>query len=264
MQVVSCQCNVTWENKTENFLRVAQLVADLNPQPGALVVLPEMFATGFSLNVDIVAEGEAGPTETFLSELARRHRAFVVGGLVRRASDARVFNESVAFNPEGQLLCRYQKMHPFTPGGEANHVSPGVEPVSFSLGDWRVAPFICYDLRFPERFRAIAAAAQPELYIVIACWPEARIHHWVRLLQARAIENQAYVVGVNRFGCDPRQYHPGRSIVVDFHGNILSDAGTKETATVTFLELAALRDYRRDLPFLDDLIRPCASAPKAR
>ena len=116
-----------------------------------------------------------------------------------------------------------------------------------------ISPFVCYDLRFPEIFREATAAHQPHLFVVIANWQPRRIHHWVRLLQARAIENQAYVVGVNRVGSDPQFGYNGRSIMVDPHGEIFADAGDRECCLSAELDLAALLEYRRELPFLADI-----------
>ena len=123
----------------------------------------------------------------------------------------------------------------------------------FRWGECGVAPLVCYDLRFPELFREAAAACRPELFVVIANWPEKRISHWVRLLQARAIENQAYVLGVNRTGRDPYSAYPGRSLVADPQGEIVADAGGGEGWVSASLDLANLRKYREGLPFLDDL-----------
>ena len=116
-----------------------------------------------------------------------------------------------------------------------------------------IAPFVCYDLRFPELFRSVAATHRPDLFVVIASWPEKRLTHWLRLLQARAIENQAYVVGVNRVGADPFYQYPGRSVIVDFNGEFLADAGDKEGCIQAAIDLEVLRKYRQGLPFLDDM-----------
>ena len=118
-----------------------------------------------------------------------------------------------------------------------------------------VSPFVCYDLRFPELFRAAAAEHKSELFVVLANWPDARIHHWTRLLQARAIENQAYVVGVNRIGADPNCSYAGHSLIIDPHGNILAAAGGREGAISERLDLVSLRAYRQAWPFLSDLKR---------
>ena len=144
-------------------------------------------------------------------------------------------------------------MQPFAPGGEAQHYVAGERAVVFRWGDCRVSPFICYDLRFPEIFREAAAAHRPELFVVIASWPEKRISHWMALLKARAIENQAYVVGVNRIGSDPYYAYTGQSAIIDPHGEVLADAGEGEGVIRAELDLATLRKYREGLPFLGDM-----------
>src|SRR4030095_7656034 len=127
----------------------------------------------------------------------------------------------------GDLLARYLKQRPFSGGGEDLAHERGGSPVTFEWGGLRIAPLICYDLRFPEVFRA-AVRAGAEMLAVIAAWPLVRIDHWITLLRARAIENQAYVIGVNRCGRDPEFVYPGRSLVVDPHGAVLVDAGDGE------------------------------------
>ena len=204
------------------------------------------------MNGEMIAEPYGGETEQFLAAAAREFGIYLVAGAVLRGRDARLRNKALAFSPAGELVAFYAKMRLFAPGGEHEHYAPGDQPVTFACGECTVSPFICYDLRFPEIFRQ-AARAKPELYIVIANWPEKRIHHWVRLLQARAIENQAFVLGVNRVGQDPYYTYGGRSLVIDAHGDILADAGIKEGFATASLDLAALRKYRDGLPFLADM-----------
>src|SRR5262245_21571551 len=153
MQIVACQNDIAWEDKPTNFDRVQKLLAGATVKPGALVVLPEMFATGFSMHVDVVAEERGGPTHQFLSRLAGELKSFVLAGLVTRGADKRGRNEAVVFGPEGTELARYCKLHPFTFGGEAKHYTAGEGIEVFQWHDFTVAPFVCYDLRFPEVFR---------------------------------------------------------------------------------------------------------------
>jgi predicted amidohydrolase len=178
-----------------------------------------------------------------------------MAGAAMRGRDGRARNKALVFSPTGELIAFYAKMRPFTPGREAEHYVAGERPTVFGWNDCVVSPFICYDLRFPEIFREAAAAHRPELFVVIANFPEKRIGHWAPLLQARAIENQAYVVGVNRIGSDPYYAYSGRSLIIDPHGQILADAGAREGCIAAQLDLAALRKYREGLPFLDDLKR---------
>jgi predicted amidohydrolase len=205
------------------------------------------------MNTDVIAENYGGETEQFLAGTAREFGVCLLAGAAMRGRDGRVRNKALVFSPAGELMAFYAKMQPFTLGGERQHYMPGEKISVFQWAECTVAPFICYDLRFPELFRRAAAAHRPELFVVIASWPEKRIHHWTRLLQARAIENQAFVIGVNRTGRDPNYNHTGRSIIVDFHGEPLSEIGAEEGNVRARLDLAALREYRRSVPFLDDL-----------
>lgn len=253
MKVIGIQFDIAWENKAANFEKARNLLLKASPAENSLVVLPEMFATGFSMNAAAIAESPGGETERFLANLAREHRVYLVAGAARRGRDGKVRNKALTFSPAGELISFYAKMHPFTPGGEAEHYIAGEHPTAFRWNDCMVSPFVCYDLRFPEIFREVVAAHRPELFAVIANWPEKRIQHWVRLLQARAIENQAYVIGVNRMGQDPSYTYGGRSVIVDPQGEILADAGGREDFIQAELDLASLRKYRAGLPFLADL-----------
>ncbi len=253
MKVVCVQLDIAWENKAANFDRVRRLLAESAPEKGSVVLLPEMFATGFSMNVEAVAEPYGGQTEQFLSSAAKEFGVCLVAGAAMRGRDGRARNKALVFSPAGELLAFYAKMRPFTPAGEPDHYVAGERPVAFRWSDCTISPFICYDVRFPEIFRQAAAAHGPELFVVIANFPEKRIHHWVLLLQARAIENQAYVAGVNRVGSDPSYAYGGRSLIIDPHGDILADAGGREGCISADLDLASLRKYRQGLPFLADM-----------
>ncbi|HMO64132.1 MAG TPA: nitrilase-related carbon-nitrogen hydrolase [Verrucomicrobiota bacterium] len=250
--VVLVQHDLAWETPAANFSRVAALLAAAPPPPGALVVLPEMFATGFTMRAEALAEPEDGPTEAFLASLARRFGVTVLAGRPGR-TPAGCQNLAIALGPGGAVLARYAKLQPFTPGGEAAEYAPGRGPAVFPWAGLTVAPFICYDLRFPEHFREAARRWRPELFVVIASWPAARIAHWDALLAARAIENQAFVVGVNRTGADPQFAYPGHSRVLGPDGRMLAEAGEGEAVVSAALDVAALRGYRQKLPVLDDL-----------
>lgn len=253
MNVIALQFDIAWEDKSSNYAKVRSLLAQATPARDSLVVLPEMFATGFSMNADAIAEEYGGPTEQFLADTARELGVYVLGGAAMRGHDRHARNKALVFSPAGELLAFYAKMHPFTLGGEPEHYAAGQQPVAFHWGDWMVSPFICYDLRFPEIFREAVVKHCPELFVVIASWPEKRVSHWVRLLQARAIENQAYVVGANRVGRDPYYTYAGRSVIIDPQGEITADAGNTEGFIRGQLDLTGLRKYREGLPFLADM-----------
>ena len=249
MYVAGIQLDMAWEDKAANAVKVRDLVESANLPKGALVLLPEMFATGFSMDVDAIA---GGPTEEFLSGLAREQGLYLCGGVVTRAPDGRGLNQSVTFGPDGALVARYSKIHPFSYAGETKYYAPGTETLVYRWGEAAVAPFVCYDLRFPEIFRN-ATKKGAQVLTVIANWPEPREAHWLALLKARAIENQAFVVGVNRCGRDPKLAYSGRGQVIDPRGNVLADGGNGEGVFGAELDLASLLTYRKDFPALQDM-----------
>lgn len=252
MKVICCQLDIDWENKAANYAKVRSMLTAAAIPKGSLVLLPEMFATGFSMNVAKIREGHPPETEEFLARTAREFGVFMLGGVINTAADGRGRNEAVVFSPEGKEIVRYCKMQPFTAGGESKHYVAGEEVVTFVWQNFVVAPFICYDLRFPELFRA-AIRRRAQLFTVIANWPVARIQHWITLLQARAIENQAYVAGVNRCGTDPKLSYNGRSLIIDPHGEILADAGGNAGLISADLDLAGLVAWRAKFPALQDM-----------
>lgn len=257
MELCALQFDLAWEDRAANFAVIEAALSATDPPilPGSLIVLPEMCSSGFSMDVPRAAE-TAGETEDFLSNLARRHHVSFLGGLARQLPDGTGANEAVAFGPDGSLVARYRKIHSFSPAGETEAFTAGSQIVTFAWNGFIVAPVICYDLRFPELFRA-ATAAGADLFCVIANWPERRHPHWTTLLKARAIENQAVVLGVNRTGTDPHANYAGGSLLLGPQGEILAEAGaaptliratlSPETTAAWRAGFPALRDRRTDL-----------------
>ena len=252
MRIFCIQMDIAWEDKAANHAKVTAMVDKAAPPPGSLVVLPEMFATGFSMDVGAASDTSTGETQQFLSELARQRQLFLMGGAVTTGAEGRGRNRCFVYGPDGQEMSTYANLHPFSPGGESRHYMPGDDLVSFRWGGFEVAPFICYDLRFPEIFRT-AARRGATLLVVIANWPTPREVHWTTLIRARAIENQAYVVGVNRVGKDPSLSYSGRSMIVAPDGEILAEAGAVEEVIHADIELENVSAYRARLPFLEDM-----------
>ncbi len=257
MELIGLQTDIAWHDRGENHARVAALLETAAPASGALVILPEMFASGFSQDVDAATEG-AGESEAFLSHLARQYGIALMAGLATRPGGTGA-NVSVTFGPDGRELARYRKLHPFTTAGEAEAYPAGDRVVTFSWGGFTVAPFICYDLRFPEIFR-LALDQGADLFAVIASWPERRHDHWSTLLRARAIENMAGLIGVNRAGTDPGFSYAGGSAILGPRAEVLAEAGkdagfikailNPETVAEWRASFPALRDRRRDLSLL--------------
>jgi omega-amidase len=252
MRIYCIQCDIEWENKPANFRRVLALLENAPPEPDALVLLPEMFATGFSMDVARIAEPAGGETEQFLQQLARSYRVTVIGGVARMGPDGLGRNRALVIGTDGATIADYAKLHPFSFGEESRHYRGGEALLTFPWAGTHVLPSICYDLRFPELFRR-GTRAGAEVITVIAQWPAAREHHWLTLLAARAIENQCYVAACNRIGHDPRNAYRGRSLILDPRGQILADADSRETVISAQLDMAALRQYRRDFPALADM-----------
>ena len=208
MQIVACQFDIAWEDKRANFARVRELLGAGHIEPGELIVLPEMFATGFSMHVDQIAEPPDGDTRKFLAELAIASGAWIVGGAVTRTDDGRALNEALVIGPNGQLVVRYAKLHPFSFGGEARYFAAGRQIVTFDWQSSGVAPFVCYDLRFPEVFR-LAVRKGAQVLLVIANWPEPR--PWTLAYAALCPgDREPGVCGwVNRVGNDPKLAYAG-------------------------------------------------------
>ena len=175
----------------------------------------------------------------------------ILGGLVTTGTDGLGRNEAVLFGADGKEKERYTKLHPFSFGRETAYYGRGFEITLFDWKGIKVAPFICYDLRFPEVFRR-AVRLGAELFCVLANWPQAREDHWKTLLKARAIENQAYVLGVNRCGQDPTTAYSGHSLLFGPSGEALGDGGMAERLIFAEIDLPILQAYRREFPALAD------------
>ena len=248
MRIAAVQHDIVWEDRDANFARLAPWVAAAAGAGAELVLLTETFSTGFSMTPGI-GEPEGGPSAQFLAGQAAEHGVWVGGTCPEIAADGELpYNSFVLAGPDGTTH-RYRKLHPFTHAGEHERFRAGEKPTTVEIGGLRVTPFICYDLRFANVFWDAAPAT--DVYLVPANWPGPRRHHWQTLLQARAIENQAYVVGVNRVGADGNGLeHLGDSRIVSPMGELLATAAAVETillAEVDAAEVAATRDRFRFL-----------------
>ncbi len=250
------QLDIAWEQPKANFLRVETLLSTTDIQPDDLVLLPEMFATGFSLNTEVTADMQ-GETQEFLRNLARTHGCFVQGGrTVRTPGAAKASNLMTVANPAGEIVCEYAKIHPFSFGLEPEHFVGGERVEAWTWRaqsiDCAVCPAVCYDLRFPELFR-IGASRGAEVFALGACWPAARQTTWRALTLARALENQACVLAVNRTGNDPHLDYTGGTIAVGPKGEVLGELDDAEGVLSIELDICALRSWREHFPALKDL-----------
>jgi predicted amidohydrolase len=249
MRIAAVQHDIVWEDRDANFERLAPQIQRAVGGGAELVLLTETFSTGFSMTPGI-GEPEGGPSSRFLAERAAEHGVWVGGTCPEITDGAQLpYNSFVLAAPDGTTH-RYRKLHPFTHAGEHERFRAGEKPVTLQVGDLRVTPFICYDLRFADVFWQ--AAPETDVYLVPANWPSPRRLHWQTLLQARAIENQAYVVGCNRVGtAGDGTEHVGDTRIVSPMGELLATAAGVETivfAAVDAAEVAATRDRLRFLP----------------
>jgi len=218
LKVAGIQMDIAWEDPAANFRRAEALAKQAVDDGVRLVVLPEMFATGFSMNAALVS-GFAAETRGFLSGLSERLAAFVLAGFAEPCGP-KPANVASIFDPAGREVLKYKKIHPFSLAREDRHYSAGTSVETVDIEGVRVTPLICYDLRFPEPFRAVAF--NTDLFCVIANWPRTRRRHWSTLLKARAIENQACVLGVNRVGTGDGLEYSGDSVLLDPMGDELA------------------------------------------
>lgn len=249
LRVTLVQADLAWENTERNLQQFDRHLDEIEATD--LIVLPEMFTTGFSMNPKAVAEPMDGQAVNWLLETARRHDADIVGS-VAITEDGRYFNRLIWARPDGTLI-HYDKRHLFTYAGEHEHYTPGQAQQLIELKGWSIAPFICFDLRFPVWSRN---RGQYDAAIYIASWPARRASHWKTLLPARAIENQSYVIGVNRVGIDGNDLsYDGDSMVIDPLGEICFHANVKPTVHQRRLSRQLLDETRIKLPFLRECER---------
>jgi predicted amidohydrolase len=250
MRFAVVQHDIVWEDRTANFARLAPQVARAAGAGAEFVLLSETFSTGFSMTPGI-GEPEGGPSAQFLQAQAAEHGVWVAGSCPEVAPDGELpYNSLVLAGPDGTVH-RYRKLHPFTHGGEHERFRAGEKPVTVEVGGLRVTPFVCYDLRFADVFWH--AALDTDVYLVTANWPAARRLHWQTLLRARAIENQAYVVGCNRVGtAGDGTEHTGDSRIVSPMGELLATAAGVETVLVADVDPAEVTATRERLRFLAD------------
>lgn len=248
LRVALVQTHLHWEDKAANLRDLEQKIR-LLPQPLDLVVLPEMFSTGFSMRPQALAETMQGTTMQWLQRLAKELNIALCGSFIAEAGAGDWRNRFVFVQPDGTTQ-HYDKRHLFGMAKEGDHYQAGNEKVRISYKGWRIAPFVCYDLRFPTWSRN---TDDYDIAIYVANWPHRRSAHWRALLLARAIENQAYVLGVNRVGNDGNGiYHSGYTAAIDAEGKYLCELVGEDTHSIVTLSHAALCDVRKRLPFLQD------------
>lgn len=248
LSITTIQTALHWENKPANLSMLEEKILGIK-EPTQVVVLPEMFSTGFSMKPEVLAEGMDGATVQWMKELAARKRVILTGSIIVQDGD-RFYNRMIWMLPNGETFF-YDKRHLFGYGEEDAHYTPGEKRSIVSVNGWKICLNICYDLRFPVWMRQQSGEGNEyDVLLCVANWPDRRSAAWKILLQARAIENQAYAVGVNRVGKDGNGlYHSGDSMVVDPLGAVLYHKADEEDVFTIVLEKAPLEATRSKLPF---------------
>jgi predicted amidohydrolase len=248
VRVALAQMDLAWEDVLENHRRAARLLEQAAAGGARLALLPEMFSTGFSMDSRRIAQPPGGPSESFLCEQAARLGLWILAS-VPESGEPSPRNMALLVSPDGSVV-RYAKIHPFSYAGEDRVYTAGDRVVTALVDGVRVTPFVCYDLRFPEPFRT--AAADTDLFAVVANWPDQRREHWRALLRARAIENQAYVVGVNRAGDGNGLHYAGDSAAIAPLGETIVEADEREQVLFCDVDPEVVKKLRTRFPALED------------
>jgi omega-amidase len=248
LKVTTFQGYLFWENIDKNLQNIATRLSGIREKTN-LIILPEMFNTGFTMNADKLAEPMDGKTIHWMHKIANQYDCVITGSIIIKENE-RYYNRLIWMRPDGSYEY-YDKHHLFTLGKEHQTYTPGNKKLIVELNGWKICPVICYDLRFPVWLRNVNG--EYDLLIIVANWPERRIAHWRSLISARSIENQAYVIGVNRTGHDGNEvYHSGDSTCVDPNGNIIYHKRDDEDLYTFSIIGEEVKKTRRSLPFLKD------------
>lgn len=262
LKVYLVQIDSAKGSKSENLARAKKMILDANPAEGSLILLPEMFATGYiPANLEAAAEDfsseSAGETARMLSEVASATGCTIMGAGITNAGN-KFYNHVSIYAPENtQEVASYDKMNLFFPEKEC--FKAGEKINLFNIGHWQIASFICYDLRFPELFREVTKQGA-NLITVQAAWPAKRKAHWETLLKARAIENQVYIAAVNAVSTvqDLKTPLAGTSLIISPNGDVIAEGSAQSEEIITAeLDLQAEKDYRKSFPVLEGMIRGC-------
>ena len=249
LTITTIQSNLFWEDKQANMQMLQQKIDSISDKT-EIVILPEMFTTGFSMQPELFAETMDGETMEWMKMVSNKN-SIVLTGSVMVEEEGKYFNRLIWMLPSGQFGC-YDKRHLFAYGEEDKHYSSGNKRLIASVKGWKINLLVCYDLRFPVWARQQPKDGVPEydVLIYVANWPERRSHAWKTLLCARAIENQCYVIGVNRVGDDAKNIHySGNSLVIDPMGQVLYHMADEEDINTITLSKEKLEEVRTKFPF---------------
>ncbi len=252
LTISTIQTSLLWEEKSANLHMLEQKIASIEEKT-EIVVLPEMFSTGFSMNPSLLAEKMDGETIQWMQRVSRENGIILTGSVIIEEEE-KFYNRLIWMLPNGQYG-HYDKRHLFAYAGENEKYSPGNKRLIASVKGWKINLQVCYDLRFPvwARQQIKEDGAEYDLLLYVANWPERRSHAWKTLLCARAIENQCYVIGVNRVGTDGNNiYHSGNSLVIDPLGQVLYHMADEEDVFTITVQKEKLDEVREKFPFWKD------------
>ncbi|MBC8045984.1 MAG: amidohydrolase [Fimbriimonadaceae bacterium] len=254
LTITLVQANLIWENAKQNLLHFDALIKDASETD--LIILPEMFSTGFSMKNETLAERMQGNSVAWMKQIAQTKNCVITGSLIIE-DNSKFYNRLIWMQPDGEYFF-YDKRHLFSLAGEEKFYTAGEKRIFPEIDSWKMLPLICYDLRFPIWSRQSSPYTEMgnhpyDVLIFTANWPEKRISAWKQLLIARAIENQCYVIGVNRVGNDGNDiYYNGCSCVIDPMGSILFEGLNEECVKTISLSKQHLTDIRNKFKFLND------------
>jgi omega-amidase len=249
LKITVFQGYLFWENIDKNLQNIALRLSGIREKTN-LIILPEMFNTGFSMNAAELAEPMGGVTMKWMHKTASQYDCVITGSIIIKENE-KYYNRLIWMRPDGTYEC-YDKRHLFALGKEHQTYTAGAKKLIVELNGWKICPMICYDLRFPVWLRNVDG--EYDLMLIVANWPERRALHWRSLIPARAIENQAYVIGVNRVGHDGNEiYHSGDSTCIDPNGNVVYYKRDEEDVYTFSIIADEVKKTRRALPFLKDM-----------
>ena len=234
------QINIIWEDSRENMKNIEGFVKKASQNKVELLLFPEMALTGFTMDINNLLLSEE-QIISWIKQVAINNNINIGLGFAIKV-DEKGKNKYVIVSKEGKVLTMYTKIHPFSYGGENEKYYSGDKICICKINEFQIAPFICYDLRFPEIFQIASKEAQ--IITVAASWPKSRVEHWITLLKARAIENQCYVIGINRVGLGDGLQYCGSSIFVSPSGEILNEINSEEVLIIKDLEIQEIREVK--------------------
>ncbi len=251
--VSAIQMDVICKNQEENLSRALSLIENAADKGAEIICLPELFTTGFDYSyINQCTAPIYNQITAAVAEKAKQFGVFVIAGSLPITADGFVYNSAILFDAQGMIAGSYNKVHLFPPMDEDKYFTPGDEIAVFNTSLAKIGIMVCYDLRFPEITRKLAVAGA-EIIFVPSEFPEPRINHWKILLQARAIENQLYVVGTNRVGNDSSNSFFGHSCVIDPWGNVIAEGDNTESIVIAEVDLSRVHEVRAQIPCLNNI-----------